>query len=118
MTTHLQVREALAEALTALDGLTISAGYRQITNQGEGFVRFAGRVRDGSGYGYINTWEIWIALSQDVPTGETWLDDHVNEITDALSPHLMVLTGVTPAQLALGANPINGVIFAGVREHD
>ena len=110
-----EIRTELAQAVNGTAGIKCSTHYRQSLKAGDAFVRFASRGRDGSTLGYADTWQVWVALSQDVTTAERWLDEHLDEVCEALTPVLNLNT-TTPAELALGGNTVSGVIFEGIRE--
>lgn len=108
-------REAIAAAMSAVDGVNCTPYFRQSLKPGDACVRFGTSVRAQNGFGFVNTWEVWLALHQDIATGEKWLDDHLPSLLAALDPELVV-TSVTPAELLLGGTSTNGVIIAGARE--
>lgn len=117
MSTQDQIRRQLAAAVDGVAGISCTSHYRQSLRPSDAFVRFGGRMRDGSGLGYDDAWQIWVALHQDVATAERWLNDHIDRVMEALSPVLNV-NSVTPAQLApsTGGATVAGVIFEGIRE--
>lgn len=108
-------RAALAAAAATVEGINCTAYYRQSLAPGDAFVRLSSRTRSENGFGFMDTWQIWLALPQDAVAAEKYLDSHVGEITAAISAEVIVTT-VTPSELVLGANSVNGVIFEGVRE--
>lgn len=112
------IRTDLAEAVTAAgEGLSCTPYYRQSLKPGDGFVRLESRKRDTSGIGYVDTWQIWMAIPQDVVQAEKWLDTSMPIIAVALEPLLWVTT-ITPSTLSLDTVQTNGVIFEGTRESD
>ena len=115
MSTGAETRTEFAAAVTGVAGISCTPNYRQSLKPGDAFVRLGVRRRDGSGLAYADTWQVWLALPQDVATAEKWLDEHIDEISEALRP-LLNLNTITPAELALGGNTVPGVIFEGIRE--
>jgi hypothetical protein len=113
--TNAATRQAIADAAKTVTGIKCTPNYRQLTKPGDACVRLANRARSENGYGFMDTWQVWLALPQDLVAGETYLDAHIDTIIGALSDQL-VITTVTPADLLFGQNPVNGVIFEGVRE--
>jgi hypothetical protein len=111
------VRAEIAAAATLIEGVNVSPYYRQSLKPGDGFVRLGQRGRDGSGIGFLDTWEIWLALSQDVLTAEQWLEDNLDDLLVSLHSAMYVTT-VTPTELVIGTGgaSIPGVIIAGTRE--
>lgn len=92
----------------------VTAEYRQSLQPYSGFVKWNGRDIDDSGLGWIDTWQVWIALPQDVKTAEQWLSDHLTGLLAAANTELFV-TSATPAELVLEANRTNGLIIEGTR---
>lgn len=109
----LTARDDIAAAL-GFAWVDISAEYRQSLAPYSGFVKWNGRNVDDSGLGWIDTWQVWIALPQDVKTAEQWLADHLAELITAANTELIV-TSATPAELGLEANRTNGLIIEGTR---
>lgn len=108
------VREDLAAAASTVTGVTVAAEYRQSLTPYFGFVKWGSRVRDDSGLGWMDTWQVWIALPQDVKTAEAWLSEHLAELIAAIDDELVVTT-VIPADLVLEGGSTNGLIIEGTR---
>lgn len=111
----MSTRTEIAAAASAVVGLNVSPNFRQSLKSGDGFVRLASRVRGDNGFGWIDTWEVWVALPQDVVAGEKWLETNLQDLMDALDEELVV-TSAAPAELALPQATVNGLIVAGTRE--
>jgi hypothetical protein len=109
-------RTDLAAAASTVAGIACAPYYRQSFRAGDAAVRLDHRTRDDNGY-WLDTWQVWVALNQDVLTAERWLDDHLDDLTAALSAE-MVVTTITPTELVIGTGgaSIPGVIVEGVRE--
>jgi hypothetical protein len=108
----MSTRTDLAQAAT-LDGVTnVTPLYRQSLRPGDGFVRLGQRRRAANGFGYIQDWEVWIAVPDDLAAAETWLDTHLAAITETVDA-VIVVTTVTPSQLVLGSATANGIVLAG-----
>ncbi|HET6874649.1 MAG TPA: hypothetical protein VFH70_07715 [Acidimicrobiales bacterium] len=111
----MSARDELATAATATGLVNIGPHYRQTLRPGEGFVRWAQRVRPGNGLGWIDTWEVWVALSQDNETAERWLDTNLAAVVAAVETEATV-TGVSANVLGLGgSNNTNGIIITAAR---
>jgi hypothetical protein len=108
------VRAAIATAASTVEGVNCTPYFRQSTKPGDGMVRFDRRVRDSSGFGWIVTWQVVVFLSQDLATAEKWMDAHVPGITEAVEEEL-VITQVTPEQLALDTGTVPVVVISGTR---
>lgn len=111
-------RDDIAAALTATGRVKVTPHHRQSLRPGDGCVRFAGMTAASNGFGFVTTWEVWIAIPQEVKAGELWLEANLPALLTALEPEVIV-TNVTPVELALGGpNTTNGVILEGAREAD
>lgn len=115
----MSARDDIAAAASAVSGVSVTSKWRQALNPGQGFVRIASTTRPQNGIGWLNTWQVWIAIPQDAAAAETWLDDHMVPLAAAVRRELAV-TNLTPAQLVLvaGGPGINGLIIEGVRAAD
>lgn len=109
-----QIRQDIANAFVFVSAVTVSAGYVQTLAPYSGLVKWNGRARDDTGLGFIDTWQVWVALPQDVFTAEQWIADHLDELIEAVSTELLV-TNCTLAELVLGASTTNGLIIEGAR---
>lgn len=109
-------RDDLAAAAT-LPGVTkITPYYRQSLTTGDGFVRLASRAREGNGFGWVDTWEVWLAVPQNVPAAEKWIEANLDALMGSLDTELIVQSG-RPAELVLDdMATVNGLIIAGTRE--
>lgn len=113
-----EAREAIAAAASSVPGVTCTPYYRQSLKPGDACVRLQVRTRAANGFGYVDTWQVWLALPQDVAAAEKWLDEHGHALTEALKPEFIGgVQTVTPAELVLGTGAAtNGVIYQGARE--
>lgn len=107
-------RQEIAAAAT-IDGLTnVTPNYRQTLKPYEGFVRLVSRELGDNGFWWMDTWQIWIALEQDIPKNEKWLEDHLNDLMAAAGTAFNV-TSAAPMELGL-STVVPGLIIAGTRE--
>ncbi len=67
-------RQAIADAASTVAGVTCTPQYRLSLNPGDACVRLTVANRAANGFGFVNTWQVWVALSQDLATAEAWLD--------------------------------------------
>ncbi|MBS2939586.1 hypothetical protein KDN32_17745 [Nocardioides sp. J2M5] len=107
-------RADIAAAASTVVGLDIAAEYRQSLQPFTGFVKWNGLNRDDSGLGWIDTWQVWVALPQDVKAAEQWIATHLRDLLVALADELYVTTA-TPADLVLEGGSTNGLIIEGAR---
>lgn len=115
------VREDLATAASTVPGaaggpnVKVSPYLRQTAQPYQGFVRLQAKTRDDTGLGFMDTWQVWILLPQDVAAAEKWIETNHALLIAALSPH-MVVTTLTPSQLVLDSGTVPGVVIEGARE--
>lgn len=109
-------RQALAAAVSTVDGVTCTPYYRQALGPGQGMVRLARTEPAANGFGHVNTWQIWIGLPQDMTAAEMWIDDHAQALLAALKREL-VGTRATPAELVItpGSPAVYGLVLEGSR---
>lgn len=108
------VRAALAAAASSVDGINCSPYFRQSTKPGDAMVRFERDARDESGFGFMRTWQVMVMLPQDLAAAEKYLDANLDAIVAAVAEEL-VITTVTPQQLALDTGLVPCVLIEGVR---
>lgn len=109
-----QDRADIAAAANQIDGLNIVGHYRQHLKPRDGFVKWNGRTPDDSGLGWIDTWQVWVVLAQDVKAAEEWIAANVAPLIAAVQDEIVV-TGAIPAELLLGNKTVNGLIIEGTR---
>lgn len=109
-----ETRAEIAAAANTVDGIHCSPHFRQTTKPGDAMVRLDRRRRDDTGFGWITTWQVLLVLPADLAQSEKYLDQHADDLADALGEALTVTT-VTPQQLALDSGTVPVVIFEGTR---
>lgn len=107
-------RDDIAAAMNATGLVDVTAYYRQSLKPFDGFVKFQQLLPTSNRFGYMTTWQVWLALPQDMRAAETWVETHLNALVDAFNTEC-VPSSVTPAELVLGANSVNGLIIEGAR---
>jgi hypothetical protein len=110
----MSAQDEVAAAASTVTGVDVTAHYRQSLKTGDGFVKWEGRTRGDEGLGWIDTWQVWIALPQDVKSGQAWLTEHLEQLIDAIDD-VLVVTAAAPRELLLGSKPTNGLIIEGTR---
>ena len=110
-------RDLIAQAVTGAAGVTCSPYYRLALAPGEAFVRRGRVIPAENGFGHLVTWQVWVALPQDLTTAEKWTDEYAGDLLDALDAELNTVS-LTPAELVLtpGGPSIPGLILEGARE--
>lgn len=113
-----EARTAIAAAASTVAGVNCKPYYRQSAKPGDACVRLASRAKAGNGFGYVDTWQVWLVLPQDLAAAEKWIDEHGPELEAALEQEFIGgVATVTPADLQFGNGPgVNGVIYEGARE--
>lgn len=115
-------RDAIAAAINAanipgVQGSTVNvtAKYRQTLGPYEGFVRLSRTAIDDTRLGFMDTWQVWLALPQDVASAEDWLEAHRYELLAAVNTEAIALD-LTPSILLLDTNSVPGLIITAARE--
>lgn len=107
-------RTAIATAASAVEGVNCTPYYRQTTKPGDALVRLDRTFRDDTHFGFMAVWQVVVILPQDLATAEKWLDEHMDSIVEELS-EVVVITTVTPQQLALDTGLVPCVVIEGNR---
>lgn len=92
-------RTAIATAASTVDGVNVTAYYRQATRAGEGVVRLEA-INYPNSFGGVCTWQVAITLPSDVVTAERWIESRTHALVDALSSELEIRS-VVPVSLQL-----------------
>lgn len=108
------VRTAIADAASTVDGVQVTPYFRQVTKPGAGMVRLDRMNRSENGFGFMATWQVLVVLSQDIEVAEKWLDEKTSELVEAIGQELIVTT-VTPQQLAIDTGNVPCVVIEGTR---
>lgn len=109
-----EVRNAISAAASSVSGVNCTPYFRQSTKTGDAMVRFDRMNRDDSGFGFMVVWQVVLMLPQDVAAAEKYLEEKTPALIAALSEEL-VITSVTPQQLALDTGYVPCVFFEGNR---
>ena len=112
------VRTAIAEAASTVDGVTVTAYFRQTTRAGDGMVRLDHATRDANGFGFVDTWHVLVLLPTDIAQAETWLETRIDTLAEAVGTELVIST-MTPSELVLDNGvTVPAVVIEGHREHE
>ncbi|KAA1424314.1 hypothetical protein [Nocardioides antri] len=111
-----QVRAEIAAAANTVSGINCSPYFRQSVKPGDGMVRRE-RTNYPNPFGGIVTWQVIVALPQDLAAAEKYLDEHLPDLVEAIQESLVV-TSTTPQQLALDTGAVPVVVIEGHREED
>jgi hypothetical protein len=109
-----EIRQALADAANTVVGINCTPYFRQSTKPGDAMVRLDRKRRDDSGFGFMATWQVVVILPQDFAAAEKYLDEMAPALVEAVSQEL-VITDVTPQQLALDTATVPVVFIQGNR---
>lgn len=113
----MSVRTDLATAASSVADVTVTAYYRQSLRPGHGFVKWNGHTPSRNGFGYMASWQVWIAVPQDVKAAEQWVEAHLTPLLEALADELTI-TAAQPLEFLLDAQPVNGLVITGARGAD
>jgi hypothetical protein len=78
-------RQAIATALSTVDGVTGYVSRPKITKTGDAWPLLGPLDRAG-GHSFTATWRVFVVLPQDELLASEWLDSHVDVLADALLP--------------------------------
>lgn len=111
-------RAAIATAANASDtGVNITPKRRQNLAPLQGFVVLSRRVRPPNRLGWMDTWQVWLALPQDVAMADDWSDENLPVLLEALKGELIVTSAfVAELQPVPGAPVVPGLVIEGARE--
>ncbi|MFT4189846.1 MAG: hypothetical protein QM621_14875 [Aeromicrobium sp.] len=110
-----EVRDALAEAASSVDGVDVSPYFAGVTAPGAGFVRWD-RSEQPNPFGFVGYWNVVVLLPQDLAAAEQMADELFAPLTAALAPHMRV-TGAQMQQLTIpGVGVLPCVFINGHRE--
>lgn len=111
-------RIAIAAAVTTVEGLNCKPYFRQSVKAGDAMVRFDRLIRDQSGFGFINVWQVLLALPQSIAEAEKYLEEKLSLALAAVEPEL-VITGAQPKELLLeGGVTVPVVVIEGNRARE
>lgn len=80
----MSARDELAAAASSVAGVNVTPKWRQTTTPGEGWIRWARRTPDESGFSRVDEWQVCIVLSQRADQQEAFIDNTIDPIIDAL----------------------------------
>lgn len=108
------VREDIATAASSVAGVNVTPYYRQNLKVGSGFVRLDARTRPDNGLGWLDTWQVWIAIPADIEAAEKWIEGKQDALLAALDAE-MIVSSLTPSDLTIGQTTTPGIVVSGVR---
>lgn len=114
MSNQSEAREAIASAASGVEGVSVSPYYRQQLRAGTGSVRFVRVRKPDNGFGWLYEWSVSIATSANAKTHEVWMENHLEEVCEALGRELDIQSA-SDAELVYEGASIFGVVIAGTR---
>ncbi|MEU4391641.1 hypothetical protein [Kribbella sp. NPDC023855] len=111
------VRELLAEAVSALEGISVEPYYKAVTGPGRGWIEhlrteFPGKKINGA-------WQYWgvvVCVPSDMAAAQKFVDEHLVDLSNALWP-LMNLTQVRNEEIPqTDGQIIKAMVIEGRRE--
>ncbi|KRF19660.1 hypothetical protein [Nocardioides sp. Soil796] len=113
-----EVRQALADAASTVEGITCFPYYKQMTKPGGACVR-KDRTEYPNDFGGVNTWQVVVILPQDQAAAEKFMDEKTPLLVAALSPEMRVTEAYpTVTVLPDGGSAVNTVLIQGNREEE
>lgn len=107
-------RAEIAAAANTAAGVKCSPSYSQISRPGHAMVRLGNATRDLSGFGFMVTWQVLIALPQEIAAADKWIDDHATALLDALAG-AGVPEGFEPVELQLDSGRVPALQITVIR---
>lgn len=80
----MSAREEIAAAASSVAGVNVSAKWRQTTTPGEGWIRWARRAPDESGFSRVDEWQVCVVMPQQADQQEAFIDSKIDPVIDAL----------------------------------
>lgn len=112
----MSARQEIADALSAVDGLTVTPYFSQNAKPGQGHVRLAQKTPDSRfPKDFVDTWQVLLPLSQDVASAEQFWESIQSAVLEALDP-VMYVTQVEFADLQFDTGSVPGAVITGTRE--
>lgn len=74
----------IAAAASSVAGVNVTPKWRQTTTPGEGWIRWARRSPDESGFARVDEWQLCIVLPQQADQQEAFIETKVDQVLDAL----------------------------------
>lgn len=109
-----QTRQDIADALSAVAGITGHPSRPAALNEGDGWPQWRGGVPHAGAV--ENTWAVLVVLpSADEVTADGFADSHGQALLDALRPVLSV-DSIAPAEITSEAGPILALLITGRSE--
>ena len=112
-----ETRQAIAEAMTTVAGITGYPTTPSTPRVGDAWPQWRGAERAG-GSAYTNTWNVLVVLPQDDEvTADGFADTHFDDIHDALEPVLFI-DGMQPAEIPVSdqSRPMLALLITGRSE--
>ena len=95
----MSVRDDLAAAANAVDGVNVTPYFRATTQAGEGMVRLD-NVAYPNRLGGVVTWQVVVMLPQDIGQAERFAEDRLPALVAAVQDELEVVSAA-PRQLQI-----------------
>lgn len=94
-----ETRALLAAAASSVEGIKVTANFRQVTSPGAGMVRLD-RVEYPNRFGGVAVWQVIVICPQEVAVAEKFIDEHLDALEQALRTEMSV-TRATPQEIVL-----------------
>lgn len=111
------VREILAAAVSALEGIQVEPYYRAVSGPGRGWIEHIRTEFPGSQiHGAWQHWGVVVCVPTDMAAAQKYVDDHLVALSNALWP-LMDLTQVRNEEISqTDGQIIKAMVIEGRRE--
>lgn len=98
-----QLRAAIASALSTVGDVHGFAKQPSAFKAGDAWPLWGGAERYAGGGPFITSWRILVALPADTAAADTWIEDHLDDLVDALQPVVHV-DRIDPVRIGSGDN--------------
>lgn len=108
------VRQAIATAVSTVEGVTCTPYHREVTKAGESWVRLDRIAVDDSRFGSISTWQVVVLLPQNLVQAETQIDELGQALIEA-TEDVWAFQSLTPGQIPIANTTVPCVVLEGAR---
>lgn len=97
-----QLRAAIAAALSTVDDVHGFGKQPSAFKTGDAWPLWADAEREDGGI-FVTSWRVLVALPSDTAAADTWIEDHLDDLIDALQP-VAHIDRVDPVRIGQGEN--------------
>jgi hypothetical protein len=110
-----ETRQAIADAVSTIVGLKGYARRPNAPKPGDAWPLWRGGER-ADGHVMLNTWAVVLLLPGDEERADSWVDQHGDDLFDALETHAMSVDRIVPATTPLAGTDAFALMITGRSE--